>query len=256
MTGRLLAVDVGNTQTTVGWFDGAILCARWRIATRVVRTSDELRILLRQLLAAAGHDPTAVRYVSLSSVVPDLTSVYADVARTGFGVEPLVITADKIRGITVDYIPPAAVGADRLCGMAAAAAKYGGALIVVDLGTATVFDVLTADNVYRGGLIAPGLATAVESLHSKTSLLTRVELKYPPLLVGNTTETAIQSGILNGAVAMIDGLVERLRTEAVPGARVIATGGFAELIAQRSRVIQCVEPDLVLEGIRIVTERQ
>lgn len=255
MSGVLLAVDIGNTQTTIGWFDGTRWAARWRIAADV-HGLDELRQLLRGQIAAPGFDLTAVTAVSISSVVPAVTMLYADGAHAEFKVEPLIITVDRIRGFTVDYEPPSAIGPDRLCGIAAAAAKYDGPLIVIDFGTATVFDVLTAERVYRGGAIAPGLRTAMDVLHSKTALLPRADLEFPPSVIGRTTQSAMQSGVLFGTAAMVDGMVQRIRDTEVPGARVIATGGFAELIAPHCRSIQHVEPDLVLDGIRLITERQ
>jgi type III pantothenate kinase len=170
--------------------------------------------------------------------------------------EPLVITSDTVRSLQISYDPPHAVGPDRLCGAVAGFKLMGGPLILVDLGTATVFDFVTADGVYQGGLIAPGLLTAVESLHKSAALLPSVELKFPVEIIGTTTEMAIQSGILYGALEMIDGVVERIQRSLLKPAHVIATGGFAHLLQPHSRVIERVEPDLVLHGIRLITEEQ
>lgn len=256
MTKRLLAVDVGNTQTTLGLFEGASLQQRWSMATRVARTGDEIWVFLRQFFAASDVDMTALDGVSISSVVPELTAAYVQMASERLAVRPFVITAERVRRLTISYSPPNSVGADRLCGAVAAFVRFGGPAVVVDLGTATVFDVVSKDGVYLGGLIAPGLVAAAESLHRTAALLPRAELRFPEKVIGQTTETAIQSGILWGAVAMIDGVVERIRAVVGGPIAVVATGGFAELLLARSAAIQHVEPNLVLEGIRIITDDQ
>jgi type III pantothenate kinase len=254
MSGLLLAINVGNTRTTLGLFAGAKLLDRWHMATRAVRSSDEIWITLRQFLLAANVEPNERDRIAIASVVPGLTDACVQMARQRFSVEPLVVTVEQVRSLRIDYDPPTAVGADRLCGAVAAFKQFGGPVIIVDLGTATVFDVVTADAVYAGGLIAPGLLTSMESLHSGTALLPRVELKFPERIVGRTTETSIQSGILNGSVEMIDGLVRRIQTELGSACVVAATGGFAELVSSRSQTISHVVPDLVLEGIRLIAE--
>ena len=252
MNRRLLAIDIGNSQTTVGLFDGDRLLDTWRLSTRVPRTVDELWIVLDHLIVAHPRPTTA----AISSVVPELTRLYTSLIRDRLGVEPLVIGAACVRSLKVDYDPPSAVGADRLCGAVAGFKEVGGPLILVDLGTATVFDVVTADGVYRGGLIAPGLLTAAESLHRAAALLPVVDLQFPPGIVGSSTEAAIQSGILHGALAMIDGIVDRIQSTLATRAHVIATGGLAGLLQKHSRTIERVEPDLVLRGIRYVSEEQ
>jgi type III pantothenate kinase len=254
MSGLLLAMNVGNTRTTLGLFEGATLRGRWHMATRAVRSSDEIWITLRQFLLAANVAISEHDKIAIASVVPGLTDACVQMARQRFHNEPFVVTVDKVKSLRIDYDPPTAVGADRLCGAAAAFQRFGGPVIIVDLGTATVFDVVTADAAYVGGLIAPGLLTSMESLHSGTALLPRVELKFPEQLIGRTTETSIQSGILNGSVEMIDGLVGQIQNELGSKSVVVATGGFAELVSSRSRTIAHVVPDLVLEGIRLIAE--
>ena len=251
MNAHLLAIDIGNTQTTIRLFDGEALKDSWRLSTRVPRTSDELWILVRHLI-----DERLTLRVSISSVVPELTEVYARMIRDRFAVSPLIITAGTVRSLRVAYDPPEAVGADRLCGAVAGFKKLGGPLILVDLGTATVFDVVTAEGTYLGGLIAPGLLTATESLHRAAALLPVVELRFPEHVIGTSTEASIQSGILYGALEMIDGTVERIQRSLPSKAHVIATGGFAGLLKPQSRTIEYVEPDLVLHGIRYITEEQ
>lgn len=256
MTPRLLAVDVGNTHTTLGLFDGAVLMQRWRMATRVARTGDELWILLRQFHEGSGMDIRSVQAVTISSVVPELMLAYSEMAVTRLGIQPLVICADTVHSLQIHYDPPTSVGADRLCGAVAAFAKFGGPVVVVDFGTATVFDVISAAGVYLGGLIAPGLNTALESLHSRAALLPRVEPVFPPKILGTDTVAAIQSGILNGTVEIVNGLVARIEGELGAQVKVVATGGFASLLKPRCKAIQFVEPDLVLEGIRLITGEQ
>jgi type III pantothenate kinase len=254
MSGLLLAINVGNTRTTLGLFEGARLRDRWHMATRAVRSSDEIWITLRQFLLAANVAISEHEKIAIASVVPGLTDACVQMARQRFHSEPFVVTVDKVKSLRINYDPPTAVGADRLCGAVAAFLRFGGPLIMVDLGTATVFDVVTADAVYVGGLIAPGLLTSMESLHTGTALLPRVELKFPERIVGRTTEASIQSGILNGSVEMIDGLVRRIQCELGDNTIVVATGGFAEMVSSRSKTIAHVVPDLVLEGIRLIVE--
>ncbi|HEY3294212.1 MAG TPA: type III pantothenate kinase [bacterium] len=256
MSRRLLAIDIGNTHTTLGLFDGVSLRECWRMATRAARTGDELWISLRQFFEGSGVDLQALDAVSISSVVPDLTAAYVSMSKSRLRLEPLVIRADSVRNLRIAYDPPASVGPDRLCGAVAAFAKYGGPLVVVDLGTATVFDVVSADAVYLGGLIAPGLMTALESLHTKAALLPRVEPEFPQKVIGGNTVTAIQSGILNGAVEMVNGLVARIELEVGMAVNVIGTGGFALLLQPHCARMRHVEPDLVLDGIRLITDQQ
>jgi type III pantothenate kinase len=253
---QLLAIDVGNTHTTLGLFDDASLTQVWRMATRATRTADELWVFLRQFLDGSGIDSRSLGAVTISSVVPDLTLAYSEMAVGRLHVKPLVIRAETVHGLRIRYDPPSSVGADRLCGAIAAFTKYGGPLVVVDLGTATVLDVVSADAVYLGGLIAPGLQTALESLHSRAALLPRVEPVFPPEVIGSNTVSAIQSGILNGTVEMVNGLVSRIEEELNVRVKVVATGGFASVLQPHCKAIQFVEPNLVLEGIRLITDGQ
>ena len=253
---RLLAIDIGNTQTTIGMFDGERLADTWRLSTRVARTSDELWIMLSHLLDL-DRDTDGITYaISIASVVPEVTQVYVKMAKERLSTSPLVIACDAVRSLRINYTPPAAVGADRLCGAVAGFKKWGGPLIIVDMGTATVFDVISSDGIYQGGLIAPGLLTAAESLHHAAALLPVVTLHFPSEVIGNTTESAMQSGILYGALEMIDGVVERIQRQLSQPAHVIATGGFAALLQSQSRTIEQVESDLVLYGIRYITDEQ
>ncbi len=252
MSKHLLAIDIGNTQTTIGLFGGDRLLQTWRLSTRAPRTSDELWVLVEHLIAGL---PTPT-HVGISSVVPELTRAFARMIDARMQLTPLIINHESVRSLKIAYDPPQAVGPDRLCGAVAGFKMVGGPLILVDLGTATVFDVISAEGVYLGGLIAPGLSTAAEALHRAAALLPVVELHFPPQVIGTSTETAIQSGILYGALDMIDGVVERIQKILPVRAHVIATGGFAGLLKAESRTIERVEPDLVLHGIRYVCEEQ
>jgi len=256
MSRRLLAIDVGNSHTTLGLFDGNELVERWRMATRDLRTSDELWITLRQMFAGSSQDVASVSSISIASVVPELTLAYVQMSFKRLNIQALIISDKTVHSLGIQYDPPSSVGADRLCGAVAAFAKFGGPLIVVDLGTATVFDVVSADGVYVGGLIAPGLLTALESLHSRAALLPRVDPVFPDIVIGSDTVSAIQSGILNGTVEMVNGLVARISQELSKSVTVVATGGFASLLKPHCSAMQYLEPDLVLEGIRLITDEQ
>jgi type III pantothenate kinase len=253
---KLLVIDIGNTTTAIGLFKEKLLIDSWKLATKVVRTTDELWIILGQLLQNKGERLDAINAVAISSVVPDLTFIYSNLARDRLRITPVVITSSNVPGLRVVYDPPESVGADRLCGAVAGFEKYGGPLILLDMGTATVFDVISADGDYLGGLIAPGLLTAVDSLHHAAAQLPKVDLEFPESVIGSSTKTSIQSGVLYGAIEMIDGLVERIQSELPVRAKVVATGGFAKLLKSHSRSIEYLEPNLVLEGIRIIAERQ
>jgi type III pantothenate kinase len=252
----LLTIDVGNTHTAVGVFKGASLVNSWRLSSTTERTSDELWLMLETCLNSASIDRREIAKFGISSVVPGLTEMYCSLAKERLGLTPVVVSADTVPQIKIDYQPPRAVGADRLCSAVAGFRKYGGPLIIIDLGTATVFDVIGKDGAYLGGLIAPGLNTAVDSLHEMTAALPRVELSFPDQVIGKSTIESIQSGVLYGAIEMIDGVVRRIQEVLGVTATVIATGGFSGLLKPRSVSIEHIEPNLVLEGIRLVVESQ
>jgi len=252
----LLAIDVGNTHTTVAVFRGQEVEESWSFSSDTQHSADELWLQVASSLSASGIDSRRIARAGISSVVPALTERYHQALARRLKVDPLVITKDHVPGIRIDYHPPEAVGADRLCSAVAGFQRFGGPLIVIDLGTATVFDVIRADGTYEGGLIAPGLDTAVDSLHSMTAVLPRVVLTFPDSVVGKSTAESIQAGVLYGAIEMIDGIVNRLREHLGEQTRVVATGGFSTLLKSRSRTIERVEPNLVLEGIRLIVEGQ
>ncbi|NUO18277.1 type III pantothenate kinase [bacterium] len=245
-----VAIDIGNTHTTIGWWDEDRWKHEWRLTTKAVRTRDEWTVILDGILRRGGFPDSRIQMIAISSVVPAMTG-HLSFASEQLGLPTRVIGIDDVKSLNIAYEPASAVGPDRLCGVAAAIHDYGVPVIVVDLGTATVIDVVNESRTYLGGIIAPGVATAAESLHQSTALLPKAELAFPPQVVGRNTIEAIQSGILNGAIAMIDGLVLRIHQEYGP-ATVVATGGFAKLLEGQSATINHVNSRLVLDGIRVL----
>ena len=251
----LLAIDVGNTNVVLGIFDGRQLIHHWRLTTSVSRTSDEAWIILNFLCQAQQVDPGRFSGMAISSVVPDLTSVFADMAREHFDLVPYEVRAETAPSLRIHYRDPTAVGADRICNAVAGYEKYGGPLIVVDFGTATTFDVINAAGEYLGGIITPGVELAQKILHASAARLPKVPLQFPLKVIADTTETSIQAGLLFGAVDEMEGLCRRIWDELGQRGKVITTGGLSPAITAHSRMIDAVEPFLVLEGLRILFER-
>ena len=250
----LIAIDIGNTNITMGVFEGERLAGTWRIATVHERMPDEYGILVLQLLARAGVTPTEVTGVAIASVVPALTNVFRQVSQRYLEQEPLIVDAGVKTGVRIRYDSPREVGADRVVDCAAVQAKYGGPACVVDFGTATTFDAISREGDYLGGAIAPGIGIAADALFSKASKLYRVEIAPPAKVIGTNTVTALQSGVFYGYVSLVKGLVERFRKELGDDMKVIATGGLAETVARETPVIQYVDPWLTLEGLRLIYE--
>jgi type III pantothenate kinase len=252
----LLVLDVGNTETTVGLFDGETLRGHWRIRTDASRTPDEMALLVRGLLSADGLDPRAVRGTAIGSVVPALTGVLAEACERATGAPVLVVDASSPLPIRLDVEEPMTVGADRIINTLAASRLLGRDTIVVDLGTATTFDCITADGVFLGGVIAPGVRTSAETLFRRTSKLPATELVPPARVIGRRTEECIRAGVVLGAAESIDGLVRRIKadwpTASVP--YVVATGGLASVLEPFCREFDEVEPWLTLVGLRIAHE--
>lgn len=251
----LLTIDVGNTQIAAGLFKNADLAAHWRMASSRERTEDETFILMHSICAANGLDLKQTTGIVISSVVPDMTSNLEKMAVKYLGLQPVIIGPHLDLGIKVLYKSPANVGADRLCNAVAGFTKYGGPLIVVDLGTATTFDVISTSGDYLGGIIAPGIETSAMILHQRAARLPRVELCFPAKAVGDSTETSIQSGLLFGAVEMIDGMIRRIGREMGCALKTVATGGLARVIISELKTVQDVDAFLTLEGMRIIFER-
>jgi type III pantothenate kinase len=249
----ILAFDVGNTETTVGVFEGDVLRAHWRLTTAVDRTPDELGLMLHELLRAGSLERSAVHGAAIGSVVPSVTGPLAEACERWLGVTARVIDARVGLPIVLQVDEPLTVGADRVLNTLAASRIYRADSIIVDLGTATTYDCITADGVFLGGIIAPGLRTSADTLIRRTSKLPATELVPPTRAIGTRTEECIRAGVLFGAADAIDGLVRRIKAEwpttRVP--RVVATGGLAPLIAPLCKEIELVEPFLTLYGLKI-----
>lgn len=248
----LLTIDIGNTNITLGVYDGEILGPRWRLATDHERMPDEYGLQFVGLLEHAQQLPGDVTGVCLASVVPPLTGRVVQACRQYLNQDPLVVDAGVKTGVRVRYEDPRAVGADRVADAAAVQRLYGGPACVVDFGTATTFDAISKDGEYLGGAIAPGIGIAAEALYLKTAKLIRVDLQRPPAAIGRNTVHSMQSGLLFGYVGLVEGMVVRFRQELGLDMKVIATGGLAEIVAAETRVIQILAPWLTLDGLRII----
>ncbi|MDJ0867947.1 MAG: type III pantothenate kinase [Myxococcota bacterium] len=255
----LLAIDIGNTNVSIGLFayegDTASLAEHWRLGTHRAHTSDEVGITLRSLFEQAGTEPSQVSDVIISSVVPPLVPIWERVCTKLFDRPPLVVGPGVRTGMPVRYENPREVGADRIVNSVAAFELMGGPVIAVDFGTATTFDCVSERGEYLGGAIFPGIHVSMEALFERAAMLHRVELARPKSVIGKTTTQAVQSGLLYGYAGMVDSMVERIRSELGPGARVIATGGLAGRIAGESQTIERVEAFLTLEGLRLLFEK-
>lgn len=251
----ILAVDVGNTQTVLGMFEGRTLDGHWRVSTDATLTADELRIKIGGLLAGEDMGWSDVSRIIVSSVVPRLTDAYEEVAQRATGRAAMVVGPGLKTGMPIRYDNPHEVGADRIVNGVAAFAAFGGPVLVVDFGTATTIDVVDAEGGYLGGTISPGLETSADALFAKAARLSKVDLEDPGTVIGRNTRASVQAGLLLGEAAKIDGLVRRAWRELGVETRVVATGGLAEKIAPHCETVTDVDPDLTLKGLMIVYGR-
>jgi type III pantothenate kinase len=255
----LLAIDIGNTNIVIGVFDGTTLRHSWRLTTARDRTSDELGLMVSQLLDRDGLTPGRIDGVVMASVVPPLTATMIDMCRRYLNRVPLNLEPGVETGMPILYEHPAEVGADRIINGIAAYEAYGRQrrepLIVVDFGTATTFDAITAAGEYLGGVICPGIQISADALFQRAAKLPRIDVRKPPNVIGRTTVTSMQSGLFFGYVGLVEGLVHRLRAELGGTAYCVATGGLAEIISPETDVVDVVDRDLTLQGLRLLWER-
>jgi type III pantothenate kinase len=251
----LLAIDVGNTNTVIGVFEGAILRHPWRLQTNQNRTADEYGILLRQLFELSGLDPGKVGAAAISNVVPPLALTLEKMVVRYFKVKPMFVGPGVKTGMPILYENPREVGADRVVNAVAAYERWRCGLVVVDFGTATTFDAVSQKGEYLGGAICPGITISMDALFRAASKLPRVEFAKPPSVIGRNTVHSIQAGLVYGYVGLVDGICARMSEELGVTPRIVATGGLAPLISGVSKSIQEVDEHLTLDGLRILHER-
>ena len=250
----LLTVDVGNTNVKLGLFENSKLRAHWHISTYLEKMPDEYGLQIIGLLNHIHCKPAEIEGVCIASVVAPLTGRVEKACRDYLNAKPLLLDVGMKTGITILYENPQAVGIDRISDAVAVSKLYGGPACIIDFGTATTFNALTAKNEYLGGAITAGIGIAAEALYQRTSKLTRVDLRKPPFAIGRNTVHAMQSGLFFGYVGLVEGMVARFRKELGKDMKVIATGGLAEILANETTVIQTINPFLTLEGIRMIWE--
>jgi type III pantothenate kinase len=251
----LLAVDVGNTNVKLGVYDDRRLAASWRLTTRREQTADEYGVFTHTMLRSRGIEPTTVDEIAISSTVPTIQRTLEDMAGRYFGLAPFVVEPGVHVAVPMRVDYPREVGPDRVVKVVAALELYGPPLIIIDFGTATTFECVSADGAFIGGAIAPGIATAAEALTARAARLFRVDLSRPPTAIGTNTVTNIQSGMVYGYAGLVDGLVARMRAEMTGAPRIVATGGLVGLMEGLATTIDVVNPHLTLEGLRIACAR-
>ena len=244
-----LMVDIGNTHTVLGIFDNNTLKRHWRVTSQFSRTEDEIWVVVDSLFNLDKLDLDQINGVCISSVVPELSRIYRRMVEKYLSLKPMHITPDLNLGLNILYQDPYSVGADRICNAVAGKRKYGVPLIVLDFGTATTFDCINENGDYLGGVICPGIESAATILHRKAAKLPKIELIFPPKVIGLNTEESMQSGIMYGSVELIEGLIRKIKKELSGNPKVVATGGFAHTIAKRTKAIDVVDENLNLEGI-------
>jgi type III pantothenate kinase len=250
----LLAIDIGNTGIKLGIFDDDKLTATWTLATSIQRTSDEYGTLLLNLMKQQKLLPSRIKGATLCGVVPPLVTTFVDLCQKYLHHKPLVVEAGVKTGIRIRLDNPREVGTDRVVGAVAAHYLYGEPVIIIDLGTAITFDIISEDGDYLGGAIVPGINIALEALFARTAMLPRIELVRPKKVIGRNTVSAMQSGIIFGYISLMEGMVQRIDKELGAKSKVVATGGYAYQIAKETPVIDIINPDLVLTGLRLIYE--
>ncbi len=251
----LLVLDVGNTETTIGLFEGEVLSRRWSISTTLTRTRDEWAALIKMFLEMAGYSLQELRGITISSVVPPVDPVLKSAFETYLGMEPLFVVPGIKTGIQILYENPTEVGADRVVNAVAAARLHELPAIIIDFGTATTFDLVSVDGNYLGGVIAPGLGISAEALFTRAAKLPKVELARPKKVVGRSTTASMQSGLYYGYASLTEGIVKRIKNECGGVKSVIATGGLANLIAPECPFIDEIDEDLTLKGLYFIHEK-
>ena len=248
----LLAIDIGNTTTAVGVFEGDNLRATWHTATDIHRMVDEYASLLLSLLSHRGINTIDIKDAVMCSVVPPLVVTYEELFQRYFHISPFLVEAGVKTGVRIRMDNPKEVGADRIVNAAAAHHLYGGPVIIADFGTATTFDTVSREGDYLGGAIAPGISTGAEALFTQAAMLPRVELTRPKHTIGTNTIDAMRSGLVFGYVGLVEGIIARIQSELDEKAKVVATGGYAGIIAKETSVIEVINPDLTLIGLRLI----
>ncbi len=250
----LLAIDVGNTSIKLGIFENKELRVTWHMASSVSRLPDEYAAIFLSLLQHEGLKPSDIDAACMCAVVPPLSAIFEEVLQRYFNVKPLIVGAGTKTGVRIRYENPNELGSDRIVQAAAAHQLYGGPLIILDMGTATVFDTVSKEGDYLGGALAPGINIAAEALVDRTHTLPRVKLARPKKAIGTNTTAAMQSGIIFGYVGLIEGVTARIWNELGEKGKVVATGGYADLVAKETKVIDIINLDLILTGLRLIYE--
>ena len=249
----ILVIDIGNTSTVLGIFESEELRYSWRVATHKHQSPDECAVLCRDLFRSEGVSLQQIKGIAICSVVPSLDRVFGDLAEQHFSVTPVFVKPETQDLMPIRYHPPSDVGADRIAGAVAAFKMFGGPTIVIDFGTATTFDAISKKGVYLGGVIVPGIGISADALFRHASKLPHIKIKKSEQVIGDSTATSMQSGLYFGYVSLVEGILARMKEE-LGGAQVVATGGLAHLVSGDAKTIDCVEEDLILQGINFIID--